>query len=404
MKNYILLFFFCSYFFTACNAQTKSYSIEETENSIVVGASKFDYYLPLLENKKVGLVVNQTSLVEQTHLADTLLSLGVKVEKIFAPEHGFRGVADAGKKINDGIDTKTGLKVVSLYGSYRKPKAEDIVDIDILIFDIQDVGARFYTYISTLHYVMEAAAENSKMVVVLDRPNPNGHYVAGNVLDIKFKSFVGMHPIPIVHGMTVGEYAQMINGEGWLEGNIECKLEVIFCDNYSHTTPYDLPVKPSPNLPNARAIALYPSICFFEGTQISVGRGTSFPFQAIGAPKIDKGLSNFHFQPKSMEGATNPPHLNKLCFGFDLRENNAPFNFTENDIYLDYLITMYNLYEDKQNFFLENNFINLLAGTDQLKKDIIAGLTAAEIKAKWQPGLENFKKIRKQYLLYEDFE
>lgn len=404
MKNYILLFFFWNCFFTACKAQLNPNLTEETENSIVVGAAKFDSYLPMLENKKVGLVVNQTSIVGQTHLADTLLSLGVKVEKIYAPEHGFRGTADAGEKIKDGVDTKTGLKVVSLYGSNRKPKAEDIAGIDILIFDIQDVGARFYTYISTLHYVMEAAAENNKMVVVLDRPNPNGHYVAGNVLDLKFKSFVGMHPIPIVHGMTVGEYAQMINGEKWLEGGIKCKLQVVSCDNYTHATPYDLPVKPSPNLPNSRAIALYPSICFFEGTQISVGRGTAFPFQAIGAPKIDKALSNFYFQPKSMEGAKNPPHINKLCFGFDLRENNPPFNFQENDINLDYLITMYNLYEDKQNFFLENNFINLLAGTDQLKKDIMDGLSAAEIKAKWQPALENFKKTRKQYLLYKDFE
>ena len=288
------------------------------------------------------------------------------------------------------------MPIISLYGSHKKPSPEDLKDIEIVVFDIQDVGARFYTYISTLHYVMEACAENNIKVLVLDRPNPNGHYVDGNVLDMKFKSFVGMHPIPIVHGMTIAEYAKMINGEKWLKNGIQCDLEIVKCESYDRNIAYDLPIKPSPNLPNAKSINLYPSICFFEGTQISVGRGTEFPFQVMGAPKSKNLKNSFVFYPKSTSGAKYPKHENQTCNGFDLREEK-----TLNEINLDYLLKMYNFYEDKENFFLKNNFIDKLAGTDQLRKDIIAGKTAKEIKASWQPELNKFKKTRAKYLLYK---
>jgi uncharacterized protein YbbC (DUF1343 family) len=408
LKNFLFTIFAFGLFFASCTGQSNRsetvVSVKNTANqSIVTGAERTSVYLPFLQNKKVGLVVNQTSVVGQVHLLDTLLKLGVDVVKIYAPEHGFRGTADAGEKIKDGIDTKTGLKVVSLYGNNRKPKPEDIADVDVLVFDIQDVGARFYTYISTLHYVMEAAAENNKEVLVLDRPNPNGHYVAGNILDMKFKSFVGMHPIPVVHGMTVAEYAQMINGEKWLEGAVQSQLTVVPCLNYTHSTRYELPVKPSPNLPNARSIELYPSICFFEGTDVSLGRGTDFPFQAIGAPQMPSDLTDFEFTPRSMEGAKNPPHLDKTCYGFDLREHHLLFQ-SENLLNLDYLIVMYNLFPEKDKFFLKNGFFDKLAGSDQLRKDIVAGKSSEEIYNSWKKDEEKFKQTRKQYLLYPDFE
>lgn len=403
------MFFLFAGFLFSCNAQVQVNTsepelkvIENKDLPIVTGAEQLSAYLPLLKGKRVGLVVNQTSMVGNVHLLDTLLVLKVAVEKIYAPEHGFRGTADAGEKIKDGIDTKTGKKVVSLYGSNRKPKPEDIADIDILIFDIQDVGARFYTYISTLHNVMEAAAENGKEVLVLDRPNPNCHYVAGNIREEKFKSFVGMHPIPVVHGMTIAEYAQMINGEKWLAGGVQCKLKFVKCLNYTHLTPYDLPVKPSPNLPNARSIELYPAICFFEGTEISLGRGTEFPFQVFGAPNIPQDLTDFSFTPRSVEGAKNPPHLDKTCYGFDLRK---PHEFFQSDvkINLDFLITMYNLYPEKDKFFLKNGFFDLLAGTDKLRLDIIAGKSSEEIYQGWKKDEEAFMKTRSKYLLYPDF-
>lgn len=403
------LFFLFAGFLFSCNAQVQVNTsepelkvIENKDLPIVSGAEQLSAYLPLLKGKRVGLVVNQTSMVGNVHLLDTLLVLKVAVEKIYAPEHGFRGTADAGEKIKDGIDTKTGKKVVSLYGSNRKPKPEDIADIDILIFDIQDVGARFYTYISTLHNVMEAAAENGKEVLVLDRPNPNGHYVAGNIREEKFKSFVGMHPIPVVHGMTIAEYAQMINGEKWLAGGVQCKLNFVKCLNYTHLTSYDLPVKPSPNLPNARSIELYPAICFFEGTEISLGRGTEFPFQVFGDPSIPQDLTDFSFTPRSVEGAKNPPHLDKTCYGFDLRKPHVLFQ-SDAKINLDFLITMYNLYPEKDKFFLKNGFFDLLAGTDKLRLDIVAGKSSEEIYQGWKKDEEAFMKTRSKYLLYPDF-
>jgi uncharacterized protein YbbC (DUF1343 family) len=357
--------------------------------NIVLGAERTDTYLPLLKNKNVGVVGNQTSMIANTHLVDSLLSLGIDVVKVFSPEHGFRGKADAGAIIEDGIDSKTGIPIISLYGNNKKPTREQLQGIDILVFDIQDVGVRFYTYISTLHYVMEAAAESNIKVIVLDRPNPNGHYIDGPILDTAFQSFVGMHSIPIVHGMTIGEYAKMITGEKWIAE--DCDLTVIKMENYSHNTNYDLPIKPSPNLPNARSVNLYPSLCLFEGTTISIGRGTDYPFQHFGAPYLK---SNYSFIPKSGEGSKYPKHEDIMCFGTDLR-------FQEDyltTINLNWIIEAYKQCSEKEAFF--NNFFNTLAGTDKLKKQIIAGKTAREIKASWQEGLDEFKKIRKKYLIY----
>jgi len=358
---------------------------------IVLGAERTDVYLHHLKNKKVGVIGNQTSMIGNTHLVDSLLSLGIDVVRVFSPEHGFRGIADAGAKIADGIDVKTGLPIISLYGSNKKPKPEQLQGIDVLVFDIQDVGARFYTYISTLHFIMEAAAEQGVSVIVLDRPNPNGHYVDGPILNTTFHSFVGMHPIPIVHGMTIAEYATMCNYEGWLGNGISCSLFTSPMLNYTHNLTYDLPIKPSPNLPNSRAINLYPSLCLFEGTTVSVGRGTDFPFQHFGAPYLE---SNYSFTPKSGAGSEYPKHENKACFGTDLR-------FQENyltAINLNWIVEAYKQCDKKEEFF--NNFFDKLAGTDKLRLQIIAGKTAKEIKASWQKGLEDFKEMREEYLLY----
>ena len=357
--------------------------------NIVLGAERTDAYLSLLEGKKIGIVGNQTSMIVNTHLVDSLISLGVNIVKVFSPEHGFRGKADAGAKIEDGIDVKTGLPIISLYGKNKKPYPEQLEGIDVLVFDIQDVGARFYTYISTLHYIMEAAGENNIKVIVLDRPNPNGHYVDGPIRQESFESFVGMHPIPIVHGMTIGEYAKMINDENWIYEN--CNLTIIEMENYSRDMAYDLPVKPSPNLPNARSVNLYPSLCLFEGTTVSIGRGTDYPFQHFGAPYLE---SDYSFTPKSGAGSKLPKHENKVCFGTDLR-------FQENyltTINLDWIIDAYKQCNEKEKFF--NNFFDKLAGTDKLRKQIISGKTAAAIKESWKEGLEEFKKIRGKYLMY----
>ena len=356
---------------------------------LVLASERTDVYLNHLQNKKVGVVGNQTSMIANTHLVDSLLSLGIDIVKVFSPEHGFRGKADAGAIIEDGIDSKTGISIISLYGKNKRPKAEQLQEIDILVFDIQDVGVRFYTYISTLHYVMEAAAESNIKVIVLDRPNPNGHYVDGPILDTSFRSFIGMHPIPIAHGMTIGEYAKMINGEDWI--TTKCELIVIEMENYTHNTNYDLPIKPSPNLPNARSVNLYPSLCLFEGTNISIGRGTNFPFQHFGAPYLK---SNYSFMPKSGEGSRNPKLENIECFGTDLR-------FQDNyltTINLNWIIETYKQCSEKEKFF--NSYFDTLAGNDKLKKQIIAGKTAREIKTSWKEGLEEFKKVRGKYLIY----
>jgi uncharacterized protein YbbC (DUF1343 family) len=354
---------------------------------------RIDNYLPLLRKKNVAMVVNQTSVIGETHLVDTLLSRGVKIKKIFAPEHGFRGTADAGEKINSTTDKKTGLPLLSLYGKDKKPSSAQLNDVDIVIFDIQDVGVRFYTYISTMHYVMEACAENNKLFIILDRPNPNGDYIDGCVLDLKHQSFVGMHPIPIVHGLTVGELATMINGEKWLsKGNI-CKLELVKCLNYNHQTPYSLPIKPSPNLPNDNSIRLYPSLCLFEGTNISVGRGTDFPFQVAGHP--DYTEKNFSFTPKSREGAKNPLYQDKVCYGIDYRKGHDwQYEFS-----LQPILQFYRGATNKTTFF--NDFFTKLAGTDQLRQQIEGGKTEDEIRQTWKTDLEKYQDLRKKYLLYE---
>jgi uncharacterized protein YbbC (DUF1343 family) len=399
----------------SCSAQKKSEKYKskvknqaqiQAENPIQplrVGAEILKQDLSTLQGKRIALVVNATSMVGQEHLVDLLLSKGIQIVKILAPEHGFRGKADAGEEVQDNVDLKTGLSIISLYGDHRKPTAEDLLGIDLVIFDIQDVGVRFYTYISTLHYVMEACAEYKVKVLVLDRPNPNGDIVDGNILEMEHKSFVGMHPIPILHGMTIGEYALMINGEKWLDNGLICDLKVVKCKSYNHSMFYSLPVKPSPNLPDDRAIKLYPSTCFFEGTVISEGRGTTIPFQVFGAPEIDPKLTTFSFVPESQEGAKFPKFEGETCYGFNISKIQNDFE-EQKGINLDYLITMYNLYPAKDHFFLKNEFFDLLAGGRKLREAIIAGLSVEEIRYSWKEGLNNFKKIRTKYLLYEDFE
>ncbi len=370
---------------------------------LMVGAARLDFYLPtLLQSEGVALLVNQTSMVGETHLVDLLLERGVPVKKIFAPEHGFRGTADAGEVVQDGKDTRTGLPLVSLYGSKKKPGAEDLAGIEWVVFDIQDVGARFYTYISSMHYVMEGCAEQGVKFMVLDRPNPNGHYVDGPMLDEDYRSFVGMHPVPVVHGMTVGEYARMINGEGWLAGEKTCELKVAPCAGYTHRTPYELPVPPSPNLPNMRAIYLYPSLCYFEGTVASVGRGTRTQFQVYGHPDFPKG--DYTFTPVSMAGAKYPKHEGVECRGYSLVDREPAAIRQEARINLSYLVDFYRNFPDKEFFFLETYFIDKLAGSDQLRKQLIAGKTEEEIRESWREGLEGFREVRQKYLLYEDFE
>jgi len=348
----------------------------------------------------VALVVNQTSMINDQHLVDTLLTYGIDISVIFAPEHGFRGKASAGEIINDSKDGATGLPIISLYGKKKKPTKEDLAGIDIIIFDIQDVGVRFYTYISTLHYVMEACAEQSIPIIVLDRPNPNGYFVDGEVLNPKFKSFVGMHPVPVVYGMTIGEYAQMINGEGWLNNGIQSSLTIIPCKNYTHRTLYKLPFKPSPNLPDMRSILLYPSTCFFEGTTMSLGRGTDFPFQYIGHPALQ---SDFSFIPTPNEGAKDPPLKGLKCHGIDLSTQTIVNIMKKQRLDLSYLISMYHEMKDAgETFWLSNHFIDKLAGSDQLRMQIEAGKTEEEIRASWQPQLAEFKKTRMKYLIYRD--
>jgi uncharacterized protein YbbC (DUF1343 family) len=357
-----------------------------------VGAEQLDLLLPKLKNKRVALLVNHTATIGKTHLVDSLKKCGVDIKKIFSPEHGFRGDADAGEAVKDGTDAKTGLSVVSLYGKNKKPTDEQLADVDVVIFDIQDVGVRFFTYISSLHYLMEACAEQNKKLIVLDRPNPHGSYVDGPVLDPSLQSFVGMHPIPIVHGLTVGELAQMINGEGWLAGKKKSPLEIIPVKNYTRQTPYSLPIKPSPNLPNDQSIALYPSSCLFEGTVLSVGRGTPHPFEWIGHPDLKN--QPFQFTPVSIVGmAKNPPHENKVCNGIDRSGEKVG-----KEISLKPLIQLYQQFPDKEKFFIP--FFDKLAGNTILKEQIKKGMTEEEIRPTWKPGVEKFKKARKKYMIY----
>lgn len=371
----------------------------QSDTSVIVGANQTDKYLTLLERKRIGIVANQTSVVFKNngyiHLVDSLLSANVNIKKVFAPEHGFRGKADAGEHVDDGFDTKTNLPIVSLHGKNKKPTQEQLKDLDVLIFDIQDVGVRFYTYISTLHNVMEACAENDIPVIIFDRPNPNGHYVDGPTMKAENISFLGMHTIPLVHGMTIGEYAQMINGEKWLANGVQCDITVIPIKNYTHNTSYSLPIRPSPNLPNDKSIELYPSLGLFEGTNINAGRGTEFQFQRYGAPFLNKETMDFTYTPVANFGAKYPKHQNKLCYGEDLK--NAKLNGI---MTLKWVIKAYQNSTDKSKFFNTDNFTKH-AGTGELQKQIEAGLSETDIKASWQEDLNAFKKIRTKYLLYD---
>jgi uncharacterized protein YbbC (DUF1343 family) len=389
---------------TDLSSETKEHMtvVSDTIEVLMTGAEQTDKYFPSLKDMNIAVVANQTSMIGETHLVDTLKSSGINIKKVFALEHGFRGEVQAGEIIANDVDEKTGIPIVSLYGGNKKPKPEMLKDIDLIIFDIQDVGARFYTYISSLHYVMEAAAENGKKILVLDRPNPNGHYVDGPILNMKHKSFVGMHPVPIVHGMTIGEYARMINEEGWLKGKKKCDLEVITCKGYDHTTLYELPVKPSPNLVNMASIYLYPSLCLFEGTNVSVGRGTEFPFQVIGFPENPVG--EFVFTPRSVTAAKTPPFMDVECKGYDLREYGKTTMANARKINLEWLIEFYKVHPDKENFFEKNNMFILLSGNTELKEQLVSGAGEEEIRSSWKTGLEEFKLIRKKYLLYPDFE
>ncbi|NMH25108.1 exo-beta-N-acetylmuramidase NamZ family protein [Flavobacterium solisilvae] len=360
---------------------------------IKTGADNYVAYLPLLKDKKIGIITNQTGILsDKTHLVDFLLDKKINVQKIYAPEHGFRGTADAGELIKDGKDTKTGLPIISLYGNNKKPKLEQLAGIDVLVFDLQDVGARFYTYISSLHYIMEACAENNIPLIVLDRPNPNGSIVDGPILEKEHTSFVGMHQIPLLHGMTIGEYAKMINGEKWLKNGVECKLTVIPCLNYNREMAYSLPVKPSPNLPNDQSINLYASLCLFEGTNVSSGRGTEMQFQIYGSPFLPK--SSFSFTPMPNFGAKDPMHNGKLCYGEDLTKIEKV-----KQLELKWLIKAYNSTSDKSKFF--NDFFVKLAGTKKLREQIEAGVSENEIRKSWEKGLNNFKTMRRNYLIYK---
>lgn len=402
LKNTVLLFVLL---ILSCGSSMKK--IENTENNndatveeklqpmrIITGADNFEAYLPLLANKKIGIVTNQTGILSnKIHLVDFLLEKKINIQKIFAPEHGFRGTADAGEHVIDGKDSKTGLPIISLYGDNKKPKVEQLAGIDIMIFDLQDVGARFYTYISTLHFIMEACAGNNIQLIVLDRPNPNGTIVDGPVLEKEYTSFVGMHPIPLLHGMTIGEYAQMINGENWLKKGMQCNLKIIPCLNYSREMAYSLPVKPSPNLPNDQSINLYASLCLFEGTNVSVGRGTETQFQIYGSPFLPK--SNFSFTPKPNFGAKDPVYNGKLCYGEDL--THIP---KVSKLELKWLIKAYNeTSSDKSKFFTA--FFTKLAGTKILQQQIENGVSETEIRKSWEKGLTDFKMMRKKYLIYK---
>lgn len=371
--------------------------------SIIVGAERTSLYFQQLKGKRIGFVANQTSKIKNDHLVDILLNEGVNIVKVFSPEHGFRGNADAGAKVRDEIDLQTGLPIYSLYGkSRRKPSKEVLKDIDLILFDLQDVGVRFYTYISSMHYVMEACAENSIPLILLDRPNPNGFYVDGPILNPKFKSFVGMHKVPVVHGMTIGEYAKMINGESWLKDSVKCSLEVIPCLNYTHLMKYNLPIAPSPNLPNMRSVYLYPSLCFFEGTNVSIGRGTDSPFQLYGAPYFDSKL--FKFTPKSSYGSKYPKYKEVECFGKDLSTLSLDSLRNINALNFNWLVKSFKMSNEALDFFNKNEFFNLLAGTDKIMNLIKGGANGFQIRETYQNEVEKFKLIRKKYLIYEDFE
>lgn len=400
MRNKIILTALVVLLCFIANCQTAD-DIRNTNKYISPGAEQTVRYFHLLKGKNIAIVANQTSVIGRVNLVDSLIHAGFHIVKIFSPEHGLRGTEEAGALIENSTDAKTGLPIISLYGKNKKLKATDLHKVDIVIFDLQDVGVRFFTYISTLHYVMEACAEENKTLILLDRPNPNGFYIDGPVMEDKFKSFVGMHPVPIVYGMTIGEYASMINGENWLAGNIKCKLAVIPVGNYTHKDRYELPVRPSPNLPNMSAVYLYPSLCLFEGTSISIGRGTLKPFQVFGHP--DLPVTSFSFTPESMPGAClNPPFTGRICHGWDISDFGLNVISCSDKLYIYWLTGTYKLFKDKEAFF--NSYFEKLAGTSELRKQIMDGISEDVIYKSWEEGIKKFKTIRKKYLLYPDFE
>jgi uncharacterized protein YbbC (DUF1343 family) len=369
---------------------------EKKHQNIILANERLHLYLDSIRGKRVAVVGNQTSVVDGTHLVDTLLSLGVKITKVFSPEHGFRGDADAGEKVSSGVDEKTGIPLISLYGNNKKPKKSQLFDVDVIVFDVQDVGVRFYTYISTLHYVMEACAENNIKLILLDRPNPNTHYVDGPVREPRFKSFIGMHPVPIVYGMTIGEYALMINGEKWLSDSLTCNMSVVSCKHYTRKSKFEMAVPPSPNLKTDLSIMLYPSLCFFEATSVSVGRGTDRPFEMFGHPLFpDLG---FTFTPLPNVGAKNPLWNNRLCKGIDVAEIAKRRMY---DLNLNWIIDAKKYLGDTVEYINQPNFFDRLAGTSELRRQIYEGWSVKEIRHTWRPGIQEFRKIRAKYLLYE---
>jgi uncharacterized protein YbbC (DUF1343 family) len=425
MKHILIIFIACLNL--SCSGQKNNTENNKPATPILAGAERMQVYLPLIKGKRIGIFANQTSMVGKTHLVDTLQKSGIKITVIFGPEHGFRGTADAGEKVGNYLDEKTGIPVVSLYGSKRRPSEEDLKDVDILVFDIQDVGVRFYTFISSLEEFMNTAFEYGKPLLILDRPNPNGFYVDGPVLEPKFKSFVGMQPVPVVYGMTIGEYAMMIAGERWLTDKANARHDyyktaensppdtmfhfmVIKCGNYTHKSKYELPVRPSPNLPEIQSIYWYPSTCYFEGTLLSEGRGTEKPFQIFGHPSLPKNL--YKFTPVSTEGAKEPKLKNQTCYGWNISGSpEEVLKKVDSKIQLKYLLDAYRLFPDKENFFIkpksgnmEEAFFNKLAGNATLMQQVKSGMSEDDIKKSWQPGLEEFKRTRKKYLLYPDFE
>ena len=394
IKNFIIII---ALLFNSLFASAQSNNLKLLEYSeITTGTAQLNSYIKLLKDRKVAIVANQASLIKNTHLVDTLLTKNIDIVKIFCPEHGFRGIADAGKKIDDNTDPKTNIPIISLYGSHRKPTTNDLANVDIVLFDLQDVGTRFYTYISTLTYVMEACAENSVPIIVLDRPNPNAFYIDGPVMEEKHSSFVGLHPVPVVYGMTIGEYAMMVAGENWIAEADKIDLQVIPLKDWNHKTIVKLKTKPSPNLPNWQSVFLYPSLCFFEGTVMSVGRGTEHPFQIFGHPNYLTG--SYLFTPTSTQGATNPKYKNQKCTGTYLADTPDKYNSLPQQLNLFWLINSHKVMNDSIDFF--NNYFVKLAGTDNLQKQIENGLSEDEIRQSWQPKLDTFKKIRSKYLLY----
>ena len=391
--------------YTSCSHQPASHVTPADAKGIVTGADQTEKYVPHLRGKRVAVLANQTTIIEDKHLVDTLLTKGIRIVKVFGPEHGFRGNASNGTAVNDEKDPATGIPIISLYGAKRKPSPEHLADVDIVIFDIQDVGCRFYTNINTLCDVMEACAENNKELLILDRPNPNAYLVDGPVLDMKYTSGIGQFPIPIAHGLTMAEFAQMINGEGWLPAGMKCRLRIVPIANYSHDLPYTLPVKPSPNLNTQQGVMLYPSTCLFEGTALNHGRGTQFPFTVLGAPAL-RGKYEFSFTPVSIPGMSETPlHMNQVCYGVDLRGYDTEILRREKRINIQWMIDLYNAFPDKEKFFDRSQSrqignIDGLAGVADFKQQIIAGKTVQEIQASWEPGLTNFKRTREKYLLY----